>query len=138
MTEIIVTAICGIVTTAIASLVTWLLSKKKYNSEVDSNNIQNMKESLEFYIKLSDDYNQRLTNEIKAHNEEVKALYKENSELKKEIKEQEKRFDEKIMANQREITLMKNQMLSVYGQVCLNFKCTERKLTKEEDIEKQN
>jgi hypothetical protein len=39
MTEIIVTAICGIVTTAIASLVTWLLSKKKYNSEVDSNNI---------------------------------------------------------------------------------------------------
>jgi predicted nucleic acid-binding Zn-ribbon protein len=74
-----------------------------------------MKESLEFYIKLSDDYNKRLTNEIKAHNEEVKALYKENSELKKEIKEQEKRFDEKIMANQREITLMKNQMLSVYG-----------------------
>ena len=134
MTEIIVTAICGIVTTAVASFVTWLLSKRKYNSEVDSNNIQNMKESLEFYIKLSDDYNKRLTNEIKAHNEEVKALYKENSELKKEIKEQEKRFDEKIMANQREITLMKNQMLSVYGQVCLNFKCTERKTTKEDTL----
>ena len=31
--------------------------------------------------------------------------------------------------NRREINLMKNQMLSVYGQVCLNFKCTERKIT---------
>ena len=42
------------------------------------------------------------------------------------MREQERRFDEKLSAQQNEITLMKNQMLSVYGQVCLNFKCTER------------
>jgi hypothetical protein len=36
-----------------------------------------------------------------------------------------------IEDNRREINLMKNQMLSVYGQVCLNFKCTERKISTE-------
>jgi septal ring factor EnvC (AmiA/AmiB activator) len=132
MTSIIVTAICGIVTTAVASLVTWLLSKKKYNSEVDGNNIKNMQESLGFYVRLADDYSNRLAEEIKDHNEEVKLLKQENAELKKELKEQEKKFDQKIEANQREINLMKNQMLSVYGQVCLNFKCVERKLTLED------
>jgi hypothetical protein len=33
-----------------------------------------MKEALNFYIKLADDTNKRLADEIKEHNEEVKAL----------------------------------------------------------------
>jgi hypothetical protein len=45
------------------------------------------------------------------------------------MKDQESKFVSMIDDNRREINLMKNQMLSVYGQVCLNFKCTERKLT---------
>ena len=43
-----------------------------------------------------------------------------------------------IEDNRREINLMKNQMLSVYGQVCLNFKCTERKLTDTNQSNKNN
>lgn len=128
---IIIASACGVVSTALSSFFTWFFSKKKYNSEVEGNNIKNMQESLEFYIKLADDYSKRLTEEIKSHNEEVKLLKQENAELKKELKEQEKKFDQKIEANQREINLMKNQMLSVYGQVCLNFKCAERKVTLE-------
>lgn len=119
---IIITGFVGLIT----SIVTWFLGKRKYNSEVDNTLIQNMQQSLEFYKSISDDYKVRLASEIKSHNQEVAELRAENSELKKELREQEKRFDEKLTAQQREITLMKNQMLSVYSQVCLNFNCIER------------
>lgn len=129
MTGIIISSVCGIVTTTIGSIVAWFLSKRKYISEVESTNIENMKKSLDFYIQLANDTNTRLAEEIKEHNEEVKALKQENTTLKQALKEQENKFVAMIDDNRREINLMKNQMLSVYGQVCLNFKCTERKLT---------
>ena len=129
MTGIIISAVCGVITTTVASFVSWFLSKKKYISEVESTNIENMKKSLDFYIQLANDTNTRLAEEIKEHNEEVKALKQENATLKQALKEQETKFVAMIDDNRREINLMKNQMLSVYGQVCLNFKCTERKLT---------
>lgn len=129
MTGIIISSLCGIVTTTIGSIVAWFLSKRKYISEVESTNIENMKKSLDFYIQLANDTNARLAEEIKEHNEEVKALKQENNTLKQALKEQENKFVAMIDDNRREINLMKNQMLSVYGQVCLNFKCTERKLT---------
>lgn len=125
-TSVLIASGCGILSTGAASFFTWLFSKRKYNSEVDNSNIKNMQASLDFYIKLADDYKDRLSNEIESHNKEVAELRAENAELKKEMREQERRFDEKLAAQQNEITLMKNQMLSVYGQVCLNFKCTER------------
>ena len=51
--SIIITAIAGVICTALSSLITWLLSRRKYDSEVDHNNIENMEGSLEFYEKLS-------------------------------------------------------------------------------------
>lgn len=129
MTGIIISSVCGIVATGVGSFITWLLSKKKYHSEVESSNIKNMQDSLDFYINLVEDSNKRLQEEIKEHNNEVKALKQENTTLKQELRDQEKKFDDKLDDNRREMNLMKNQMLSVYGQVCLNFKCTERKLT---------
>lgn len=131
MTGVIISSVCGVLATGASSFITWFLSKKKYHTEVEGNNIQNMKESLEFYIKLSDDTNKRLAKEIEEHNEEVKVLKQENADLKKELKDQENKFLGMIEDNRREINLMKNQMLSVYGQVCLNFKCTERKISTE-------
>ena len=127
-TEILVLLLAGdgILAGTLSSVITYLFTRKKYNTEVENGNIQNMQESLEFYVKLADDYKQRLTAEIDSHNAEVAELKKENAELKREIREQEKKFDERLLAQQREITLMKNQMLSVYSQVCLNFKCLER------------
>ena len=124
--DVIITGAVGIITTIASGFTSWFFARKKYKSEVDNNLIKNMQESLEFYVKLADDYKQRLTAEIDSHNAEVAELKKENAELKREIREQEKRFDERLLAQQREITLMKNQMLSVYSQVCLNFKCLER------------
>lgn len=125
------TVIAGI----LSSVVTWLLTKRKYNSEVDNSNIHNMHESLDFYVTLANDYKNRLEQEIQSHNKEVAELKEENITLKREMREQEKRYDDKITALQKEITLMKNQMLSVYSQVCLNFNCAERIATQHIKVE---
>ena len=94
-----------------------------------------MHESLDFYVTLANDYKNRLEQEIQSHNKEVAELREENITLKKEVREQERRYDDKITALQREITLMKNQMLSVYSQVCLNFNCMERVAAKQVSLE---
>lgn len=138
--ELLIGLLAGdtVIAGTLSSVVTWLLTRKKYNSEVDQNNIQNMQESLDFYIKISDDYKQRLASEIEEHNKEVADLKEENAELrkelseyKKELREQEKKFDALFATQQKEISMMKNQMLSVYSQVCLNFNCLERQAMKQ-------
>ena len=58
--SIIITPIVTVICSALTSLVTWLLSRRKYNSEVEHNNIENMEDSLSFYEKLSDSNNKIL------------------------------------------------------------------------------
>jgi len=58
-TEIII-ALVGVLSTVVSSFVTFLVTKKKYYAEVDGNLIQNMRDSLAFYQKLSDDNKERL------------------------------------------------------------------------------
>lgn len=62
-TGIIITGAVGLVSTIISSVVTWLLSRKKYNVEVNHDEIANMKESLDFYKELSES-NQKTLVEI--------------------------------------------------------------------------
>lgn len=60
--------IAGIVTlsTNLATgIVTWLLARRKYNTEVDSNEIENLKKSLEFYEDIVRDNNRKLQFYIK-------------------------------------------------------------------------
>jgi hypothetical protein len=59
--SIIITPIVTVVCSALTGLVTWLFSRKKYHSEVDHNNIENMECSLEFYEKLSNSNNKILS-----------------------------------------------------------------------------
>ena len=47
-TEILITGGIGFISTIISGWATWFFTRKKYNSEVDNNLIQNMKESLDF------------------------------------------------------------------------------------------
>lgn len=51
--DVVVTAIVGALCTVFTSLITWILSRKKYKTEVEHNSIENMDNSLEFYEKLS-------------------------------------------------------------------------------------
>lgn len=69
-TGIIITGAVGLVTTFVSSFITWLFSRKKYNAEVNHDEITNMKESLEFYKALSES-NQRTLSEILDKSEEL-------------------------------------------------------------------
>lgn len=77
LTEITV----GTVPAVITGCVTWFLSRRKYKVEVDSNVIENMKQSLEFYTRLSDD-NKRRLDEALVKNER---LENEVQELRRQI-----------------------------------------------------
>ena len=77
----IVTAAVGFCTTTASAIVSWLLAKRKYNAEVDSNVIKNMQDSLEFYAKLSDD-NKRRLDEARERN---KILEKEIGQLRTQL-----------------------------------------------------
>lgn len=130
MDSIVITTLIGALSAGLSSIVTWLLSKRKYNSEVDNSNIKNMQDSLQFYVTLADDYKARLEEEIKNHNAIVAELKKENESVRRELREQELKFNDQLRAQQQEISLMKNQMINVYSQVCLKFNCLERKPVK--------
>lgn len=97
MTDVIITGLVGLATTISSSVVTWLLARKKYNTEVDSNVIQNMADSLEFYKKLADDQKDRLDE-----------LTHRNRELENEVRE------------------LRKQVFTLMNSVCYNLECTLR------------
>ena len=102
-TEIII-ALIGVFSTIVSSWATWFFTRKKYNSEVDQNLIQNMKESLDFYKQLSDDNRSRLE-EVLSRNEE---LEKRNDRLEEEVKK------------------LRDQMFTLMSQICLDLSCKIR------------
>ena len=94
---ILITGGIGLITTIVSGWTSWFFARKKYDSEVDSNLINNMKESLDFYEKLSSDNRERL--------EEV---LKRNTKLEKEIGE------------------LRKQVFEVMTKICLNLECAVR------------
>lgn len=57
---ILITGGIGLVTTIVSSCTSWFFARKKYNTEVDSNEIENLKKSLEFYESIVKDNNKKL------------------------------------------------------------------------------
>jgi hypothetical protein len=68
--NIIITPIVSVVCSAVTGVVTWLLTRKKYNTEVEHNSIENMEGSLDFYEKLSAS-NSKILEEVLNKYEEV-------------------------------------------------------------------
>ena len=95
---VIITALIGFLSTIISGWCTWFFTRKKYNSEVDNNLIENMQDSLNFYKQLSDDNKTRL--------EEV---LKRNDQLEKEVRE------------------LRTQMINLMGSICVDLTCQLRK-----------
>ncbi len=94
-----------------SNFITWFLTRRKYNAEVDSSTIQNMKASLEFYTKLSDDNKERL--------EEVIAV---NADLRSRNEKLEAKNDKL----EEDINKIRNEMFNLMGQICLNMQCSVR------------
>lgn len=95
---ILITGGVGIITTVISGWTSWFFARRKYNSEVDNNLIENMQQSLEFYKKLSDDNKNRLDE-----------VLKRNAELEQEIED------------------LRKQMFSLMNSICTDLTCQLRK-----------
>lgn len=106
-------ALSTILTTAGASIVTgfstWIFTRRKYNQEVASENIKNLQESLDFYVKLSDDNNRRLGEILERNNQLEKQIIevrKENFDLKEMVNNQTIQIE--TLTKQVELLLNKN------------------------------
>lgn len=95
---ILITGGVGIITTVVSGWASWFFARRKYNSEVDNNLIENMQQSLEFYKKLSDDNKNRLDE-----------VLKRNAELEQEIED------------------LRKQMFSLMNSICTDLTCQLRK-----------
>lgn len=111
MDPIILSAICTVVSSVITGVVTFLLTRRKYNSEVDGSYIHNMQKSLEFYERLSEDNSKRLA-----------AVLDRNQYLEERYLKVEER-NERLEA---EVEKLKTQMINIMGQICLNLACESR------------
>lgn len=96
---ILITGGVGIITTVISGWTSWFFARRKYNSEVDNNLIENMQQSLGFYKKLSDDNKNRLDE-----------VLKRNAELEQEIED------------------LRKQMFSLMNSICTDLTCQLRKI----------
>ena len=86
--EVLLTGVIGLVTTVTSGWVSWFFARKKYNSEVDSQVIANMKESLDFYKSLSDDNKERLDQVLEQNKEILEQnaqLMAQNKKLQEEV-----------------------------------------------------
>lgn len=57
---ILITGGIGLVATIVSGWTSWFFARRKYNTEVDSNEIENLKKSLEFYENIVKDNNKKL------------------------------------------------------------------------------
>lgn len=97
--------IVTLITTSVASILSWFLAKRKYNSEVDTNEIENLKKSLEFYEKIVEDYNTKLQFYIKL-----------------------------AQSNRVELYRVKGILYKILNNSCTNNMCTQREFYSESEI----
>lgn len=97
MTEQLIIGGVGILSSIVTGWVSWIFARKKYNSEVDHNLIENMENSLEFYKKLSDDNRARL-----------EEMAERNKTLELEVQE------------------LRRQMLTLTMNICMDLTCERR------------
>ena len=109
--NILVTGGVGVCTTIIGSWVSWFFTRKKYNSEVDHNQIDNMNDSLDFYTKLVDDNKSRLDD-----------LIERNQSLENEIGE----LSRDNQAMRLEMQELRGQILALTLNICMDLTCANR------------
>ena len=96
ISEIIIGA-TGLLTTIVSGWASWFFTRKKYDTEVDSNYIENLSKGLETY------------DTIIAHNKtEIEHLMRENEELRREIAE------------------LRKQVLNLTMNICMDLTCANR------------
>jgi citrate lyase synthetase len=91
MTIEIVTAIIGLLCTVTASFVTFMLTKRKYDTEVEGEQIKNMNEVFDLYKKAVEET-------IASQNRRIDLLEKENEGLKQQVEQLQKQLTQLLIA----------------------------------------
>lgn len=116
----IITALVTLFCSTVSGIVTFILTRKKYNTEVDSQQIQNMGSSFDIYKKMMEESlsSQKSTLEavIEGQNQKIDSLQKENDSLKVQVSQ------------------LQMQMLNILGSICLDSTCRLRKMNFSSDL----
>lgn len=114
MTTTIVSSIVGLFCTVVSGGITFLWQKKKYNTEVDSQQIKNMEESFKVYKTMMESNMTAQKNAfetvISSLNQKVANLEKENASLREQVSQ------------------LQIEMINILGSICLDATCKMRKL----------
>ena len=78
MASEIVMALVGVICTAISSVITFLLTKKKYGTEVEAQQIENMKQSFEVYKTMMEE-------SLNTQGKRIETLQRENEYLRNQL-----------------------------------------------------
>lgn len=109
MSNEIIIALIGVFASVVSGWVSWFFTRKKYNSEVDSTVINNLKEALNVYKDISDDNTRRL-----------------NEALERNIQLEE------------EVRGLRNQVFELMSSICYDLSCAYRsKLPKTTEMAKK-
>lgn len=89
MASEVIVALVGLFCTTVSSIVTFILTKRKYNSEVDSQQLQNTREAFEIYKTTMEEslaaQKKRLEDTIASQNEKLDYLQRENDSLRNQV-----------------------------------------------------
>ncbi len=96
----VIMALVGLLCSTLSSLITFVLTKRKYNVEVDSQQIQNMEAAFNTYKKMTDET-------IKAQDSRIEMLQRENENLRRQFNE----------LQQQMLTLLVGKKLGITGDV---------------------
>lgn len=120
MNVTIITAIVGLFSTILSGIVTFFLTRRKYNTEVDSQQIKNMGDSFDTYKKMMqgnlEAQKEAMETTIQSQNKKIDMLQKENDDLR------------------RQVGQLQMQMINILGSICLDATCKIRKMNFSSDL----
>ena len=86
--EIVITLV-GLFCTTVSSIVTFILTRRKYNTEVDSQQIENMEKSFDAYKKMMEEtleaQKKLMETTVNGLNNKIDTLEKENAFLRQQV-----------------------------------------------------
>ena len=116
----IVTAIVTLFCSTASGVVTFILTKRKYSAEVDSQQIDNMGKSFDIYKKMMEESLEAQKNSMQSEINSLKTGYElvkgENDSLKAQVAQ------------------LQMQMLNILGNLCLDSTCKLRKMNFTSDL----
>ena len=111
----IISGIVGLFCTIVSSVVTFILARRKYNTEVDSQQIKNIEDSFDIYKKMMENnmaaQKETMETVISSQNQKIESLQKENDSLKEQVNQ------------------LQMEMINILGSICLDTTCKMRKVT---------